>query len=356
MSNANLTSILNFSNRSTSSFERLVSKGMVEAVSSCEVEFPDFILVACSGGPDSTALLISMVKAFPELRYIAGYFNHKIRDQDETAREAHFVSDIASKLGIEFATGDASNPIETEEQARIARYKWLAEVCAENAIRACVTGHHANDQAETAFFNLIRGSGAKGFSAMSPGTYWPIDLAGGTNHLRIMRPLLSVWQQDIHQYLNHHGIKALEDSTNEDTGLIRNRLRLDVIPNLKKINPGIEQHLVALASDIRSDDQYLYDLAKEWLGKQSDVIERESILDQQIVRIPRTRKAPIKTLAKPLFTRILQIIANELGLKLSRTQIDTAYSIRLRSGGTVSLTGGSISTDAKSFIVSAVKC
>jgi tRNA(Ile)-lysidine synthase len=355
VSNANSTSILNFSNRSTSSFERLVYKGMLEAVSSCEVEFPDSILIACSGGPDSTALLIAMVKAFPESRYIAGYFNHKIRDQDETAREAHFVSDIASKLGIEFATGDASNLIETEEQARIARYKWLAEVCVENAISACVTGHHSNDQAETAFFNLIRGSGAKGFSAMNPGAHWPIDIGGRANHLRIMRPLLTIWQQDIHQYLNSYGIKALVDSTNEDTGLIRNRLRLDVIPTLKEINPGIEQHLVSLASDVRSDDQYLYDLAKEWLGTQSDVIERESTPDQQIVRIPRTRKAPIKTLAKPLFARILRIIADELGLKLSRTQIDTAYSIRVRSGGTVSLTGGNISTDAKSFIVSAVK-
>jgi len=177
-------------------------------------------LIAVSGGPDSTALLLMAAEwaARRGARIVAATVDHGLRP--DSAAEAASVADLCRRLGVPHATLAWSGPkpaTRLMERAREARYRLLAAHAAAIGADAIATAHHLDDQAETALFRLIRGSGIAGLAAMAATTrLGPIAL---------VRPLLGIAKADLVAFCRARGAGFVEDPSNLDPAYARPRLR-----------------------------------------------------------------------------------------------------------------------------------
>ncbi len=207
------------------------------------------VLVALSGGADSVALLLSMRELGYPVR--AFHLNHCLRGT-ESDRDEAFCRRLCEKLGVELtvervdvaaAAGDSA----VEETARRIRYARL-----ENA--ACgakiAVAHNADDNLETMLFHLVRGTGAKGLAGIPP-------VRG-----RIIRPLIAVERSAIEDFLRERGQDFVTDSTNADTVYTRNRIRREVVPVLRELNPQAAQAAARLSRQLRQDESCLQSYAQ----------------------------------------------------------------------------------------------
>lgn len=219
------------------------------------------LVVAVSGGPDSTALLqvLADLRAEYGLGLVAAYLDHGLRD---TSAERAWVVELARRVGVPLRLARLPRgalrhrPGGLEAAARRARYAFLRRVAEEEGAGRIAVGHTADDQAETVFLRLLRGAGPAGLAAMAP------RRADG-----VIRPLLGVWRREIEVFLAERGLRAVRDPTNQERGFLRNRIRLDVLPALSRLNPGFPRHLVQLATLLRDDEAVLHALAEEaWRG------------------------------------------------------------------------------------------
>ena len=130
-------------------------------------------------------------------------------------------------------------------EARKLRYTWFAEQALKLNAKAICVAHHKDDQAETLLLNLIRGTGLKGLAAMHPDRI--------VNGLRIIRPLLDITKKEILQYLARMGQDFVTDSSNLERDALRNRIRLDLMPMLRQLNPNITDCLARTAHNVRME-------------------------------------------------------------------------------------------------------
>ncbi len=207
------------------------------------------VVVASSGGGDSMALLALSLAMHDRRRPsvitpIVGHVDHALRS--ESAEEASFVEATCDRLGvacttrrIDWATGTTRV---TSEQAREARWTALEEIASEVDATAILTGHHADDQAETVLMRIARGTGIDGLAGIPECR----RLASGR---LIIRPLLGISRTALQQLLSEARLPFIEDPTNADTTRPRERLRHEVIPALEAIHPGAAAHLAALARE-----------------------------------------------------------------------------------------------------------
>ena len=206
------------------------------------------ILIALSGGADSTALLLVM----KELGYTlqALHCNFHLRG-DESDRDQHFVEELCKEQNVplsvrHFQTEEVAKErgISIEMAARDLRYDWFREEM-KNLKASCVAvAHHRDDQAETLLLNLLRGTGLRGLAGMQP------------KHDGIIRPLLCLSREEILDYLQERGQSFVTDSTNSERIAQRNKVRLDVIPLLKEINPAVVEHLHFASENVRQSLPY----------------------------------------------------------------------------------------------------
>ena len=225
----------------------------------CGVDFERPLLIAFSGGPDSTALLLASValRARRGLSIAAAHFNHRLRG-DESDRDADHAAAVCRRNGVECITGSGDTLAQSrqtgqslEAAARELRYAFLADAAKETGAQAVATGHTLDDQAETVLLNITRGAGLRGLSAMRGAVDLPI--AGRTDPLRVVRPMLGLRKSAAAEFCLHRGLSPLLDSSNEDTRFPRNRLRRDVIPDLEAINPNVVDAICRLAQTARDD-------------------------------------------------------------------------------------------------------
>ncbi len=212
------------------------------------------ILVAFSGGADSTALLLAMhsIRSREAISVKAVYYNHHIRPE-ESAKESHHVSRICSLLKLPLIKGEG-NTLEyarvqrksLEDSARELRYGFFATACAENRAQGVLTGHTADDQAETVILQIIRGAGLQGLRGMQPKTFRrPRENTPGLN---ILRPMLSLKKSDCIKTCNNAQIDFLQDTSNLNPAFTRNRIRNEVLPLLENVRAGTTKNLVRLAN------------------------------------------------------------------------------------------------------------
>ena len=179
-------------------------------------------LLAVSGGPDSTALLAMTVewarRAPVRPQLAAATVDHGLRK--ESADEAAAVGAFCARLGVPHHVlvwrGDKPTT-RIQERARAARYALLRALAREIGARAIVTAHHLDDQAETALFRLLRGSGVGGLRAMTAS----VDLDG----VALLRPLLGVAKRDLVAYCETRGLAYVRDPSNQDPHYARTRMR-----------------------------------------------------------------------------------------------------------------------------------
>lgn len=212
------------------------------------------ILVALSGGADSTALLLSLCEKVGGERVRAFHLNHCLRGA-ESDRDERFCRELCQKLGVAFKSARRDILAEkrrgetTEQAARRIRYDELLLASREFGCTAIATAHTANDAAETVLLNLARGAGGAGFSGI-PATR-PLD------DLIIIRPMLAATRADVEAYLHERGQEWVEDSSNASDDYSRNVLRHHAIPALERANEQAVRHIAAAAELARADEEYL---------------------------------------------------------------------------------------------------
>lgn len=206
-------------------------------------------LVALSGGADSVALALMMLDE--GLNVHALHCNFHLRGEESNRDEA-FVTHFCHKHNIpldvkHFDTISLAKEhgVSLEMEARQLRYDWFRERALDLDAEAICVAHHMDDQAETLLLNLIRGTGLQGLSAMHPER----TIQG----LKILRPLLNISKQEILSYLNSRGQDYVTDSTNLERDALRNKIRLDLMPMLKELNPSITSCLARTAENIRME-------------------------------------------------------------------------------------------------------
>ena len=189
------------------------------------------ILIACSGGLDSVVLS----RLFKELNYdiSLAHCNFSLRGK-ESDEDENFVILLADKLSIpifnkKFNTKayKIKHKLSTQVAARQLRYQWFAEVCAEHSFDYLATAHHLDDDLETFLINLSRGTGLKGLIG--------IPLIND----KIIRPFLNFPRADILQYAKENNCPWREDSSNQTSDYLRNKLRIEVIPRLKEVDHNL---------------------------------------------------------------------------------------------------------------------
>ncbi len=219
------------------------------------------VLVAISGGKDSMYLLdrLLSIAVRRSLDVQAAHFNHQLRGKDSDEDES-FVREYCKKKGLtcHVDRGDVSafakeNGLGTEEAARILRYEFLEKTADEIGADRIATAHTANDNAETMLFNLTRGSGLRGLCGIPP-------VRG-----RIVRPILTVSSEEILRYLEEKGIPHVEDETNTDETFSRNKIRRQVVPQLRQLNSGFDKACLRTAELLRQDEEFLRSMAEDFI-------------------------------------------------------------------------------------------
>ncbi|HEV2281689.1 MAG TPA: tRNA lysidine(34) synthetase TilS [bacterium] len=210
------------------------------------------VVAAVSGGPDSTVLLSVLAALREDLRldlHVA-HLNHGLRP--EASLDAAAAAGMAASLGCSYheATEDvaaaaARERRSIEDAGREARYGFLVAVAARIQAAVIATGHTRDDQAETVLMRLIRGSGPRGLAGIPP-----VRPHGA---LRVIRPLIETPRAEIAGYLARHGLQARADPSNRDLSMLRNRVRLVLLPILEGYNPDVRGALARLAGVIREE-------------------------------------------------------------------------------------------------------
>lgn len=223
------------------------------------------IVVALSGGADSMALLYALaaLRETDGFRLVAAHVHHGLR-ADEADRDAAFVREQCEILRIPCETlfADVANERlagESIEQAgRRIRYAFFETVREKHNLQYIATAHHADDALETVLLHLTRGSGLHGLCG--------IPLKNGC----CIRPLLSVSRAEIEQFCAQQHIPFVVDSTNADTVYSRNRIRNEVIPHLREINPQVTEACTRMTANLREEDAFLENLVDTYLDKAAD--------------------------------------------------------------------------------------
>ncbi|NOZ00857.1 MAG: tRNA lysidine(34) synthetase TilS [Deltaproteobacteria bacterium] len=200
-------------------------------------------LVAVSGGADSMVLLdcLNTGRSALGLEIVVAHVDHGLRETSDSDRR--FVLKKAAEWGLEavfrkvdVASVSKARKLSIEDAARRVRYAAFAEMAAETGADLIATGHTATDQAETVLMRMIRGTGPLGLGGIAPAR--PDGL---------VRPLLCATRNEVRRYADRHSIEFRDDPTNLDRRFLRNRVRLDLLPMLTRMNPRVEFTLSELA-------------------------------------------------------------------------------------------------------------
>lgn len=219
------------------------------------------VAVAVSGGADSVALLLAIIAANREKHDALGigisvvHVHHGIRGAEADADEA-FVRALAKKFDLQFHPHHADVPARAaaeketlEEAARNTRYGFFRELIASGNADAIATAHTLDDQAETVLMKILRGAWTEGMSGIHP----VIEVAGERKG-RIVRPFLNTRRAEIEAYLREQNQSWREDATNADTKHTRNRIRHEVMQQLRSFNPKIDEALANMAEIARDEE------------------------------------------------------------------------------------------------------
>jgi tRNA(Ile)-lysidine synthase len=203
-------------------------------------------------------------------RLIVCHLNHRLRGR-ASAGDARFVGALAERLGLGSEIGEAdvaalaaASGQSVETAARHARYGFFAQTARRRRCPALFLAHHADDQVETFLFNLFRGAGRAGLAGMSPDGERIVESAGRGGRavkLRLLRPMLGIWREEIERYVAAHRLRFREDASNRSAEHTRNRIRHELLPLLDQImGREVRRNLLRTARIVQAEEEWLESL------------------------------------------------------------------------------------------------
>lgn len=281
------------------------------------------LLMAISGGPDSTALALAtsrLVKDFKIELHLC-HINHEMRGKESDADE-RFCRELAASLQIpltirrmsEYCSAPPAHA--AEEILRSARYALLKHSAAATGAHFILTGHTLDDQIETMLFRLFRGTGPSGMLGMEIAR--PIDQTA-----YLLRPLLALSRADCQTFLNEASQSFMCDSSNHSMDYTRNYIRLQVIPVIKTRFPGFEERVQNLRAVLEADERLLEELASTAL---------KSLESHADCTLDRWNRAQFATLPQSLQRRLLVNSMRARGITVSFDRIQSTLAICLNGG------------------------
>ena len=245
------------------------------------------VIVGLSGGADSCALLHYLCTLRDELSLtlLAVHVNHMIRGE-EAARDAAFAAGFCETLGVPFRLYQRDVPsiaaqrgIGLEQCGREIRYGILEDEAKKYGGRIA-TAHTLSDSVETVLFHLIRGSSVNGLKGIPP-------IRGN-----IIRPLITCERSEVEEYCARHGITYVTDSTNLTTDYARNKIRLQILPLMRELNPSVNDAIRRLSESAAEDDEFICGysdaaahayLSTGWAGKVFS--SKRPVMSRALIRI-----------------------------------------------------------------------
>lgn len=272
------------------------------------------ILIAVSGGLDSMVLLhvLGLLAKSQGWKMVVAHFNHQLRGRSSNADE-DLVKKTAVKLGLEFHAGRGDvktysrmSGVSIEMAARKMRHAFLAKVARQTRCRVVALAHHADDQVELFFLRLLRGAGGEGLAGMKWKTVSPAD-----RKLVIVRPLLNLEKSTLYEFAIASAVSFREDASNRSTDILRNRVRLELLPLLREqFHPTVDKSVSRLMEIVGAEAEAVTTLAEEWLTT-------------------NPRGEAFKDCPTAVQRRIIQLQLHQLGLVVDFELIE---SLRLLSG------------------------
>ncbi|MDD9995700.1 MAG: tRNA lysidine(34) synthetase TilS, partial [Dehalococcoidia bacterium] len=299
-------------------------------------------MAGVSGGPDSTLLIrcLAHLQGVLDIRLSIAHYDHGLRSRAEAQDDSDYVAGLAKDLDLPFTIGRGqvrkearARRMSVEETARRLRYAFLATEARRLKAQAVTVGHTSSDQAETVLLHIMRGSGLRGVAAMSPRSSWPTGEGPD-----LVRPLLDLSRDDSLRYCAEEVIKPRIDPSNSSLNADRNRVRLQLMPELSKFNPRVERALCRLATAATIDSSYL-DTAAEaiWptLAREKDgvtTLDRPRLAKLEQAIAFRVLRLAARRLAKPaieLTTRHLAALAETLHKQRASVSLPGALTATL---------------------------
>jgi tRNA(Ile)-lysidine synthase len=263
------------------------------------------ILLAVSGGQDSLCLgqLLRDLQSRWQWQLAIAHCDHGWAQDIGIAER---VAQVTTRWMLPFHCETTANLPETEAAAREWRYQALLRIAQTTGSNYLVTAHTQTDRAETLLYNLVRGAGADGLCAMS----WQRQL---TPEISLIRPLLAVNRAQTGEFCREYLLPVWEDAYNQNLKYARNRLRLEIMPQLAAdFNPQVESHLARTAELLRADVEYLESVARELY---------QQAVDERGVKIDRLM---LKSIALSLQRRVIrQFLTQALGKMPTFSQIES---------------------------------
>ena len=302
----------------------------------------NLLIVGVSGGPDSICLLYLLSRVAPAmgLQLHVAHLNHGLRGEDGEG-DAACVQRHCESLGMLCTTAYVSaldykaihsQVTSLEEAAREVRYAYFSEIAHKLGAKAVAVGHTEDDQVETILLHLLRGSGITGLGGMSVESRWT-DQASSRS-IGILRPLMGVSRQATEEYCRRHRLETRLDSSNLSARFSRNRVRLELMPQLRSFNPSVHKALLRLAKQAQEEESYWQQEVRRVWPQVAQVGASEVALDtRQLWELPA-----------PLITRLIrhaygQLVADARGLESAH--IDAIIRLLTAgSGKTLDLSNG----------------
>ncbi len=289
------------------------------------IEKGDVIVVGVSGGPDSITLLTCLNKYKSKLgcKIICAHINHLIRE--DSTEDEQFVENVCKKMAIPFYAKRVKveelakiNKKGTEETGRKVRYDFFNEICKKENANKIAIAHNQNDNAETMILNLVRGSGMQGLEGIQPSKYG-----------KYIRPLIYVSRKEIEQYCEKNQLHPRIDSTNKENIYKRNIIRNIIMPELRKLNPNIEESLSRTSILAKENNEFVEQYAKKEYEsieskKNSNEVEidlkkfnQENISIKQIIIRTAIEKltGTTRNISKSYIDNIISMANNNIGGK-----------------------------------------